>query len=696
MALRLRPLDDAIAPAWDAFVAAMPDGTFFHRAAWSRVIATAFGHRCHYTLAEQDGAIVGVLPLAHVRTTLFGNTLVSTPFCVYGGPLAVDPQTAAALDAHADELREKLGASALELRERQPAEGDWLVRPDLYVTFRKPIAGDHERNMKAIPRKQRAMVRKGIQNGLVSVCNHDMAVLHRVYAESVRNLGTPVFSRRYFTILNEAFADCSDVVTVLDAENPIASVMNFYFRDEVLPYYGGGTARARRARGQRLHVLGGDAACRCPRLPPVRLRSQQAGHRCVRLQAQLGIRAGTAALSLPSRARWEDPGPQSAQPEIPAVHRGVEASAAGGGQSARAADRARARLSTMRDLLFLSHRIPYPPDKGDKIRAWNIFRYLARTHRIHLGCFIDDPVDRQHLAVLGSHCADLLCVPLDPRVQRLKALLRMRPGQPLSLGYFRDRGLQRWVDAKLAGGTIDSVYVFSSAMAGYVMHATGVRRILDMVDVDSEKWTAYAATARFPTRNIWAREGRTLLAFERHAAAHFDHSLFVSEHEWQRFVTLAPETAQRTGWVANGVDFDHFSPAHHFAPPFAGEGADLVFTGRMDYRPNIDAVQWFAREVLPVLRQRVPAARFWIVGAAPSSRCARLPNCPAFTSPAACPTPGRISPPPMSWWRRCASPAASRTSCSRRWRWRDRWSPRRKHLRACARSLDAISCWQAE
>ena len=165
----------------------------------------------------------------------------------------------------------------------------------------------------------------------------------------------------------------------------------------------------------------------------------------------------------------------------------------------------------MRDLLFLAHRIPYPPDKGDKIRAWNIFRYLARTHRIHLGCFIDDPADRQHLAVLGAHCADLFCVSLDPRIQRLKALLRMRPGQPLSLGYFQDQRLQRWVDAKLAGGTIASVYVFSSAMAGYVMQATGVRRILDMVDVDSEKWTAYAETAHFPARNIWAREGRTLL-----------------------------------------------------------------------------------------------------------------------------------------------------------------------------------------
>ena len=104
---------------------------------------------------------------------LFGNTLVSTPFCVYGGALAADRETAAALEAHADALREKLGASCLELRERQNVDGDWLVRSDLYVTFRKPIAGDDDSNMKAIPRKQRAMVRKGIQNGLVSVCNHD-------------------------------------------------------------------------------------------------------------------------------------------------------------------------------------------------------------------------------------------------------------------------------------------------------------------------------------------------------------------------------------------------------------------------------------------------------------------------------------------------------------------------------------------
>jgi FemAB-related protein (PEP-CTERM system-associated) len=249
MAIRLRLLDQASAPAWDAFVAEHPASTFFHRAAWSHVIETAFGHRCHYTMAEQDGALVGIMPLAHVHTRLFGNTLVSTPFCVYGGPLTINSDAADALDAHAESLRAKLAATAVELRERAEVACDWQVRPDLYVTFRKAITGDDDHNIKAIPRKQRAMVRKGIRNGLISVCNRDVAMLHRVYAESVRNLGTPVFSRRYFEILSRIFNDCSDVVTVLDGDRPIASVMNFYFRGEVLPYYGGGTDEARQRAG---------------------------------------------------------------------------------------------------------------------------------------------------------------------------------------------------------------------------------------------------------------------------------------------------------------------------------------------------------------------------------------------------------------------------------------------------------------
>ena len=238
-------------PAWDAFVDAHPDGTFFHRAAWADVLRRAFRHTPHYLLAEQDGVISGVLPLGQVRTALFGHSLISVPFCVYGGPLATDSPVLDALLAAAITLQKRLGAGSLELRFRtlpalDPASlHNWPGRSDLYVTFRKTMTANDDENLKAIPRKQRAVVRKGIDAGLAAVVGTETDVLHRVYAESVRNLGTPVFSRRYFAILAEAFAGRMDVLTVLDNGRPIASVMNFYDRGNVLPYYGGGTAAAR-------------------------------------------------------------------------------------------------------------------------------------------------------------------------------------------------------------------------------------------------------------------------------------------------------------------------------------------------------------------------------------------------------------------------------------------------------------------
>jgi FemAB-related protein (PEP-CTERM system-associated) len=249
-----RLLDDRAAgadAAWDRFVAAHPDGTFFHRAAWRRVIAAAFGHRPHYLIAERDGAVAGVLPLVHLRSLLFGRTLVSLPFCVYGGPLAADADAFAALCREAAALLAPARAGALELRLRDaPPEGaldpaEWVARPDLYVTFRKAISGNDEDNLRAIPRKQRAVVRKGIERGLVSRTGSDVDGLWRIYAESVRNLGTPVFPRRWFRLLAEAFRDSMDVLTVTDGGHDVAAVMNFHWRDEVLPYYGGGTAAAR-------------------------------------------------------------------------------------------------------------------------------------------------------------------------------------------------------------------------------------------------------------------------------------------------------------------------------------------------------------------------------------------------------------------------------------------------------------------
>ena len=250
--IRIEPLDTARAPAWDGFVATRPEAGFFHQAALPTLIARTFGHRDHSVLATQDGAVVGVLPLVQVRTMLFGHALISLPFCVYGGPLAATPEAAWALTGHAAGLLAQTGAASLELRGLSPLPDDfvedpaaWPVRDDLYVTFRRPIAPDADGRLKAIPRKQRAMVRKGIDRGLASQISKDVDTLHRIYGESVRNLGTPVFPRRWFAGLLAAFPETSDVVTIRDAESPVAAVLNLYWRDEVLPYYGGGTAAAR-------------------------------------------------------------------------------------------------------------------------------------------------------------------------------------------------------------------------------------------------------------------------------------------------------------------------------------------------------------------------------------------------------------------------------------------------------------------
>jgi FemAB-related protein (PEP-CTERM system-associated) len=257
--IRIVPLDATTAPAWDDFVAAHAEATFFHRAAWPRLITAVFGHRDRSVLALQDGAVVGILPLSQMRTLLFGHSLVSLPFCVYAGPLVADATAGRALLAHARSQLAATGAQALELRGLDPLPADWLdtpadwpVRDDLYVTFRKPIGHDDEANLKAIPRKQRAVVRKGIERGLTGTAGAgaaDIDTLHRIYSESVRNLGTPVFPRRWFRALAEAFGDACDVVTIRDGDTPVAAVLNFYWRDEVLPYYGGGTAQARACHG---------------------------------------------------------------------------------------------------------------------------------------------------------------------------------------------------------------------------------------------------------------------------------------------------------------------------------------------------------------------------------------------------------------------------------------------------------------
>jgi FemAB-related protein (PEP-CTERM system-associated) len=234
---------------WDAFVIAHPAATFCHRAGWARVMERAFGHRTHFAFAERDGAITGILPLTEIRSRLFGRSLVSNAFSVYGGPVAADEASRAALVDYAAALLETTRAGHIEFRSIAPTTPGWLVKEGLYVTFRREISADHDKNLAAIPRKQRAVVRKGIANALAVRVGHDSRALHRVYSESVRNLGTPVFPRRYFALLCEEFGDDAEILVVEDQGAPIAAVLSFYFRDEVLPYYGGGTPAARGRAG---------------------------------------------------------------------------------------------------------------------------------------------------------------------------------------------------------------------------------------------------------------------------------------------------------------------------------------------------------------------------------------------------------------------------------------------------------------
>jgi FemAB-related protein (PEP-CTERM system-associated) len=242
--LRVRPMA-ADSARWDAFVDACPNATFFHRAGWARIIEQVFRHRTHYLLAERGGEVVGVLPLAQIRSRLFGHSLVSLPFAVYGGVASSDAAAVAALHGAAVELARELGVEHLELRNRARTEPDW-PQQDLYVTFRKAILPDVEANMLAIPRKQRAMVRKAIGRNLRSEIDAGVDRFFALYADNVHRHGTPPYPRRYFEALRETFGDACEVLTVLDAQGrPVSGVLSFYFRDEVLPYYAGDLESAR-------------------------------------------------------------------------------------------------------------------------------------------------------------------------------------------------------------------------------------------------------------------------------------------------------------------------------------------------------------------------------------------------------------------------------------------------------------------
>jgi FemAB-related protein (PEP-CTERM system-associated) len=254
-ALTLQLLQKQDYARWDAFVDACPEATFFHKAGWQTIIERVYGHKTWFYYVEQDGRILGILPLAEMKSRLFGHWLGSLPFCVLGGVVALDDAARPLLDAAADKLARELNVGHLEYRNLVPAHLDdpkWM-RKDLYVTFRKEISADDEANLNAIPRKQRAMVRKGIKLGLTAEIDQGVDRFFTCYSTSVHRLGTPVFPKSYFKVIKEVFGEACEIRVIVQNEgerkNLIAAVMSFYFRDEVLPYYGGGMPAAREVAG---------------------------------------------------------------------------------------------------------------------------------------------------------------------------------------------------------------------------------------------------------------------------------------------------------------------------------------------------------------------------------------------------------------------------------------------------------------
>ena len=282
----------------------------------------------------------------------------------------------------------------------------------------------------------------------------------------------------------------------------------------------------------------------------------------------------------------------------------------------------------MDDLLLLTHRIPYPPNKGDKIRSYHLLKHLAQRYRVHLATFVDDANDWQHVPRVEALCASSHFAPLNPLVARVRSLGALLANRSLSLDYYRDAGLRTWTANAMQEHAIKRIVVFSSAMAQYADAFPAARRVVDFCDVDSDKWRQYAEQKNWPMNWLYRHEARQLLAYERTVARECDASLFVSQPEADLFRQLAPESAAKIGFFNNGVDTDYFSPARSYASPYAPGERAVVFTGAMDYWPNVDAVQWFAADVLPHLTARFADLRFYIVGARPSGAVQALAQLP--------------------------------------------------------------------
>ncbi|MCP5160711.1 MAG: TIGR03087 family PEP-CTERM/XrtA system glycosyltransferase [Hahellaceae bacterium] len=297
----------------------------------------------------------------------------------------------------------------------------------------------------------------------------------------------------------------------------------------------------------------------------------------------------------------------------------------------------------MEDILYLVHRIPYPPNKGDKIRSFNILRFLSEHYRVHLGTFVDDPDDLKFVDELRQWAHDVKIIQVSPLKRKLASIFGLVTGEALSNRFYASPEMQCWVDQKIYEQGIKRVLLFSSPMAQFVGGGkkkdtyADIHRVMDFVDVDSEKWFQYADNHRFPMSWLYQREGVTLRGFECAVAEQFAASVFVSENEARLFKNIAVNSADKIVHVLNGVDTQAFDPARPWLNPFSSDEQAVVFTGAMDYWANVEAVTWFAKEVWPAVRVKCPKAVFYIVGAKPSESVQELAKLPQIVVTGAVP-----------------------------------------------------------
>jgi sugar transferase (PEP-CTERM/EpsH1 system associated) len=281
----------------------------------------------------------------------------------------------------------------------------------------------------------------------------------------------------------------------------------------------------------------------------------------------------------------------------------------------------------MKNILFLAHRIPFPPNKGDKIRSYHFLSYLTTVYNVYLGAFIDDPNDWQYTEKLDAICVETFYLKLNTFKAKIKSLKGFLTGEALSLPYYRNQTMQHWVDSTITKNSISKVFVFSSVMAQFIKKTHDVEMFVDFVDVDSDKWRQYATSKSGLSALIYQRESNYLSNYEKRIAEQAKVSLFVSEHEADLFKQLVPANLRKKiSSISNGVDINYFSSEQLFSSPYAINEDVIVFTGAMDYWANVDAVKWFSDEILPNILLNFPLVKFYIVGSKPTKIVKALAN----------------------------------------------------------------------